>query len=100
MIGPIRLDRFAIGSILLLLTGTPLLYASIIGQRKRIKVPKDSKRDEDISDAALLKALPSSVTCPKCDGTIDLTKVGKDLVYTCDYCGTSGTIEILDTTQS
>jgi hypothetical protein len=100
MIGPIRLDTFVIGSTFLILTGTPLLYLSILGRRKRIEVPKDSRRDERLSDTALLEALPPSVACQKCDGNIDLTRVGEDRVYICDHCGANGIIEILETTQS
>ncbi|MHA1771583.1 MAG: DUF2341 domain-containing protein [Candidatus Thorarchaeota archaeon] len=29
-------------------------------------------------------------TCPKCGAPIDLTKVGPDRIYKCDYCGTMG----------
>lgn len=29
-------------------------------------------------------------TCSKCGGNIDLSKVGEDRVYKCDYCGTMG----------
>ena len=100
LIGPIHLDTFVVGSALLVLTGSPLLYASVIGRSKRVKALKDSRRDEGLSDTALLKVLPPSVTCLKCAGNIDLTKVGEDRVYTCDHCGANGTIEILETTQS
>ena len=31
-------------------------------------------------------------TCPKCGGAIDLSKVGPDRIYRCDYCGTMGKV--------
>jgi len=29
-------------------------------------------------------------TCSKCGGNLDLTKVGEDRIYKCEYCGTMG----------
>ena len=75
----------------------PVLYFGLKGLHVRRNITRGSRRDEKPTELALLRSVASTVTCPKCDGNIDLTKVGEDMVYTCEYCGASGTIEILQT---
>jgi transcription elongation factor Elf1 len=79
---------------------SPLLCFGGAGTYQRMHIPKDSRRDDVPIDVAMLKAMSSTVLCPRCDANIDVSKVGKDMTYTCEYCGVSGTIEIMNTSQS
>jgi DNA-directed RNA polymerase subunit RPC12/RpoP len=83
------------GALIVMTIGFPLLRSSYLGLEYRSKVPRYSRQNERPSGVDLLKALPSRVSCPNCDANIDLEKVSADMVYTCDYCGASGNIEIL-----
>ena len=76
---------------------SPMLVCGGIGQYHRRTIAKDSRRKDVSIDTAMLQAVSSAVLCPKCDANIDVTKVGDDRVYTCDYCGASGTIEVVKT---
>ncbi|MGY5853193.1 MAG: hypothetical protein RTU92_06470 [Candidatus Thorarchaeota archaeon] len=53
------------------------------------QVPKDSRRD-----VGTLRATPRSIECPSCMGIIDITQLGPDRVYKCEYCGDTGVVEI------
>lgn len=76
---------------------SPILICGAIGQYHRRTIPKGSRRDDVPIDTTMLQAVSSAVLCPKCDANIDVRKVGEDRVYTCDYCGASGTIEVIKT---
>ena len=93
--GPRYLSIIIIGSAIVIAMFSPLLYCGLVGHSHRRKIPKGSRRNQVSSDMALLKAMSSAVLCPRCDANLDVTKVGQDRVFTCDYCGASGTIEIL-----
>jgi uncharacterized paraquat-inducible protein A len=55
---------------------------------------KDSQRNVGTSKASLLRSISTPVECPNCDALIDLTNIGEDMVYHCQYCGANGIIEI------
>lgn len=59
-----------------------------------LKIPRGSRRHIGVSQFSLLKRISTPMECPNCDGNIDLDAVHKDMVYTCQYCGASGIIEI------
>lgn len=75
----------------------PVLYFGLKGLYLRKNIIRGSRRDEGSSKLALLRSVASTVSCPKCDGNIDLTGVGEDMVYTCEYCGASGRIRTVET---
>ena len=79
------------------LVSCPFLYYAKVGRDLQKKVPRNSRRDDVSSDIALLKAISSGVSCPICNANIDVRKIGTDRVYNCDYCGASGTVEIVKT---
>lgn len=85
----------AVLSLTMMAIGSPVLWFSYLGFQYQSKVPRGSKGNEGPSVVDLLKALPSRVSCPNCDASIDLENVSDDMVYTCEYCGASGNIEIL-----
>jgi len=95
--GPIDPTSIIISFLMASVLLSPVLCCSAIGQYHRTTIPKGSRRDDVSIDLARLKAVSSVVLCPKCDANIDIAKVGDDMVYTCDYCGASGTIEVLKT---
>ena len=98
MIGaPINLDALLIGFAIFALLFSPLLCFGVDGYYHCKNRLKDSRRDDVSLDTVLLRAMPSAVLCPRCDANIDVPKVGDNMVYTCDYCGASGTIEVLKT---
>jgi len=86
-----------IGMLAIILVLSPCLIPVKGGLDHRKKVPRNSRRDDVASDMALLKAISSRVSCPKCGANINLRKVGEDRVYNCEYCGASGTIELVKT---
>lgn len=98
-IGPMRPSTLAIASTLFILMGCPFLYCGVANQSKKKSIPKDSRRTEVFTETALMKALPSEVSCPSCDGNIDLREVTEDMIYTCEYCSATGTIEIVRSTD-
>lgn len=74
-----------------------LYYWAKVGMNRQKEVPRDSRRDDVSSDVALLKTISSGISCPRCNGNIDIRKIGTDRVYNCEYCGASGTIEVVKT---
>ncbi|MFW9806649.1 MAG: hypothetical protein ACFFFK_07970 [Candidatus Thorarchaeota archaeon] len=58
------------------------------------RIPRGSRRTENVDDIKVLKTILKHVECPNCDGNIDLTTVGQDHIYHCGYCGASGIVEI------
>jgi hypothetical protein len=97
---PISLDAYLIGIAIFAVLFSPLICFGGVGQYYRRNIPKGSRRNDVSLDTALLQVMPSTVLCPRCDANIDVTKVGEDKVYTCDYCGASGTIEIVKTRKT
>ena len=96
------------GFLLGVFVGIPMLFMTIPGilcgtyRIKRgevasVKVPKDSRKPDSLTDLSLLKTIMSHVECPNCDGNIDLTKIGGDQIYHCDYCSASGIVELVHT---
>lgn len=81
--------------LLFILLALPGLLCGAIGLEHRKKVPRNSRRDDISSDLALLRAISSEVSCPKCNGNIDVGRISKDRVYRCQYCGATGTIEVI-----
>jgi len=100
MIAQLSPLAFAIGLPVLILAVSPILYCGAVGRDLRKKVPRDSRRDDVTSDLALLKAISSGVSCPKCSANIDVRKIGTDRVYNCEYCGASGTVEVVKTSTT
>jgi hypothetical protein len=84
-----------LSSLFVIAIGSPIFYMSYLGIKYKSKVPRGSRINEGPSGVDLLKALPSRVSCLKCDANIDVDKVSADMVYACEYCGASGNIEIL-----
>jgi transcription elongation factor Elf1 len=97
---PIPIGVLLYGFAILAVIFIPLTCFGGIGYYYRMHIPKDSRRDDVPIDVAMLKTMSSAVLCPRCDANIDVSKVGADRIYTCDYCGASGTIEIMNTSQS
>jgi len=87
----------AAASLLLLVTlGLPALFCAVRGMTHRQSVPRDSRRNKAPLDAALLRTVSAAVSCPRCDGNLDLRSIGEDRVYVCGYCGATGTISVID----
>lgn len=89
-------DTFAAGVGLALVTaalGLSNAYLYISGSRARKKIPKGSRRSEQ-SEFSLMRSLSGPVKCPNCDGNIDLSSVGPDMIYHCSYCGASGSVRV------
>ena len=97
---PVSLGTLLPAFALFALLFSPLLCFGGAGHYQRRHISKDSRRDDVPIDVAMLKAMSSTVLCPRCDANLDVSKVGKDMTYTCEYCGASGTVEIMTTSQS
>ncbi|MCF2138088.1 MAG: hypothetical protein K9W43_12730 [Candidatus Thorarchaeota archaeon] len=78
-------------------SGTPkggILTITIYAEDKRIlsgffvDIMYDIRRHIDI----IKERMCPIATCPKCGGSIDLTTVGPDRIFRCDYCGTMGKV--------
>ncbi|MHA2117184.1 MAG: hypothetical protein ACXACG_18925 [Candidatus Thorarchaeota archaeon] len=83
-------------SILLIVVGSPMMIFGFAGRGFRKDIPKGSRKTAGrLSELAMLRAATSKVSCPKCNANIDLKAVREDRVYSCEYCGASGTIKIL-----
>ncbi len=94
-------DRFPFVSIILIIVGSPCMIFGFAGRGFRKDIPKDSRKTEGrMSELALLRAVTSKVSCPRCDGNIDIREVSEDGVFACEYCGASGTIELLKTDET
>jgi hypothetical protein len=85
---------FFITSILLF---SPFLYWGLIGLKRKKIIAKDSRRNDTPLDTALLKSISSAVFCPRCNAKIDVRKASEDRIFNCEYCGASGTIEVVKT---
>jgi hypothetical protein len=83
------------GTFLFWLMVAPLLVYGLRSRRYRAMVPRGSRSHDVSNEQALLRTMASTVSCPKCDGNIDIGKVGDDRTYHCEYCGASGKIEII-----
>lgn len=79
-----------------LMLALPPLCCGLQGQSHRRSVPRNSMADEVSLHTALLATVATSVVCPRCDAELDLRSIGKDRVYACGYCGTTGTIAVID----
>lgn len=97
---PMTLLSSIIVWIILVIGFSPVYYVLILGYRHRKDIPKDSKMDESLLEVKLLKAVSTAVVCPKCDANIDLNNLGPRRTYTCTYCGTTGTINIITSDDS
>ncbi len=71
-----------------------LLILSVNQFRKYAQVPKGSRTDVHPTVVSLVRKISAPVECPNCDATIDLTNIGDDMVYHCQYCGAEGVVEI------
>ncbi|NHJ14415.1 MAG: hypothetical protein EAX95_12120 [Candidatus Thorarchaeota archaeon] len=98
VIAPLTLLTFfaPLAPIILILTYPALKEWRRIRRYKK-DVAEGSRRKDDSIDLSLLHALPTAVTCPSCDGNINLFTVKEDMIYHCEYCGVSGKVEILKT---
>ena len=63
-------------------------------RRYAAEIPRGSRSHIGESELSLLRRISAPVECPNCDGNIDLTSVGTDMIYTCQYCGVHGVIDI------
>jgi hypothetical protein len=87
----------------LLLVSLPELFALVVlhqllkGMRWRTKVPAHSREDDELQEIGILRGIAAVVKCPSCDAALDLNKVYSDMTFTCDYCGATGTIELVKT---
>jgi len=63
-------------------------------RRYAAEVPQGSRRHIGVSEVSLLRRISAPVDCPNCDAKINLTNVGEDMIYHCQYCGASGIVEI------
>ncbi len=59
------------------------------------RVPKDSRKDSISLEDAYVKSLVKIMECPNCDGKIDLSQIGPERIFRCEYCGIEGVVEIL-----
>lgn len=59
-----------------------------------LEIPKGSRSNIGVSEVSLLQKISAPVDCPNCDAKIDLTNVGADMIYNCQYCGAKGVVEI------
>lgn len=71
-----------------------MLYLSLIQYRKYAKIPKGSRSDIHPTVVSLVRKISAPVECPNCDANIDLTEIGEDMIYHCQYCGAEGVVEI------
>lgn len=85
----------------IMLTGSVLLIVMIAlslylrtQEKFAQKIPKNSRRDIGISEVSLLRRISDPIECPNCDGKITMSEIGDDLVYSCQYCGANGVVEI------
>jgi hypothetical protein len=65
-----------------------------LDQRHIARTLKGSRRNIGISEVSLLRKISAPIECPNCDGIINLENVSEDMVYTCQYCGANGIIDI------
>jgi hypothetical protein len=59
-----------------------------------LEIPKGSRSHIGVSEVSLLRKLSAPIECPNCDANIDLSKISEDMIYTCQYCGATGVVEI------
>ncbi|RDE14175.1 MAG: hypothetical protein C4K48_06475 [Candidatus Thorarchaeota archaeon] len=97
MIGVATPFPLFIGLPFAMLIFSPCLVWARVGWSRQKSVPRNSRRNETSSDIALLKAISSGVLCPRCNANIDVRTIGEDRIYRCEYCGASGTIEVVKT---
>jgi len=70
-------------------------YLSIGGRRSREQaIPQGSRANEQPSLLSLLKSRFPFVKCPSCDEQLNLSIVGEDRIYQCQYCDATGVLEI------
>jgi len=75
----------------------PISVKAIIefaNHKSALEIPRGSRRNIGVSKVSLLRMVSDPIECPNCDGNIDLRSIGEDMVYTCQYCGANGVIDI------
>ncbi|MGY5876592.1 MAG: hypothetical protein RTU30_12660 [Candidatus Thorarchaeota archaeon] len=65
------------------------------GLKHAESVSRGSKRNDSLFEDALMRSVSPAVECPNCDGNLDLTVLGPERIYTCEYCSASGVVEII-----
>ena len=92
---------FAIGNpiVVAVSLGSLFILYGIIGKlfldtRFAQAIPEGSRSQIGVSEVSLLQRISNPVECPNCDGNIDLSKVDVDMIYTCQYCGATGVLDI------
>ena len=72
-----------------------MLYLAISQYHKyEPTIARNSRRGFRPTEVSLLRKISEPVECPKCGADIDLTDIGDDMVYHCQYCGANGVVEI------
>ncbi|MFW9888584.1 MAG: hypothetical protein ACFFER_10400 [Candidatus Thorarchaeota archaeon] len=56
--------------------------------------PKGSRANEWPSEISLLRSRLPLVNCPKCNENLNLSIIGEDKVFYCQYCDAIGVLEI------
>ena len=83
-----------IGGVIMELMVLAIAISDYQDRRYTAKIPKGSRRHIGVSKVMLLQRVSAPIECPTCDGNIDLRSIGEDMVYTCQYCGANGVIDI------
>ena len=77
--------------------GGPAVFCLLLryaGNEEAKVNPKDSCRTDISDEGLLLQSIPHEVECPTCDANLDLTGLGPERLFRCEYCGASGIVEI------
>jgi uncharacterized Zn-finger protein len=81
--------------IIIMMTALVVLLLSYYTRETRKKAsPKGSRRDEQLSEMALLQSRLQLVKCPMCNKNLNLSIVKEDGVFHCQYCDATGVLEI------
>ena len=84
-----------LGNLFLIATVIITAYLSIRGRRLReLAIPQRSRANEQPSVLSLLKSRFPFVKCPSCAEKLNLSLIGEDRIYQCQYCDATGVLEI------
>ena len=67
---------------------------SLHGVSLRTKIPEGSRMYGKSLNPAALKRVAYGTKCPNCGGTLNPRRIGNGMNFTCDYCGTTGIMEL------
>ncbi len=76
---------FAVGTI-------PFIF---IGYSHAKKVPQYSRRAILSAEHVFARRISNPIDCPNCMGKLDLSKIQREMVYCCEYCGATGAVEVV-----